>query len=178
MAPLAMPVKTTALSAERPVDMRSDRILIGYDGSRASEHALREVAGLVGPRPVLVVVVWKAGLAFELIELPASSVGLPPAPLDLRTALEADRSRYEAAQTGARRAAALARMLGLDAEAVVVAEEPEVSVAETLLNLAREHDAPALVVGSHRHGNLLGSVSREVIRHASCPVVVVREPPT
>jgi hypothetical protein len=44
-------------------------------------------AGLLGERPAIVVVVWKVGLAFELIELPASSIGLPPAPLDILTAL-------------------------------------------------------------------------------------------
>ena len=156
--------------------MRSGTILIGYDGTRTSEHALREAAGLLGPRPAVVVVVYKAGLAFELIELPASSIGLPPAPLDVRTALEVDRNTYERAQEAAERAAGLARMLGMEAEGLVVAEDPEISVAETLLRLAPERDAAALVVGSHRHGPILGSVSREVIRDASCPVLVVREP--
>lgn len=151
--------------------------MIGYDGTRGSEHALREAAGLLGPSPALIVVVYKAGLAFELIELPASSIGLPPAPLDIRTALEVDRNIYEGAQEAAERAAGLARMLGMEAEGLVVAEDPEISVAETLLRLARERDAAALVVGSHRHGPILGSVSRGVVRDATCPVLVVREPP-
>jgi nucleotide-binding universal stress UspA family protein len=42
-------------------------------------------------------------------------------------------------------------------------------------------DADLLVLGSHRHGRarhaLLGSVSEEVVRKATCPVVVVPEPP-
>jgi nucleotide-binding universal stress UspA family protein len=151
-------------------------VLIGYDGTHASEHALRAAAGLLGGRPALVVVVWKAGLAFELIELPTSSVGMPPAPLDLRTALDVDRSLYEGAQRAAERAAALARALGLEAEALIVAEDPEITVAETLLRLAGEHDAQVIVVGAHPHGGILGSTSRDVIREARCPVLVVRAP--
>jgi nucleotide-binding universal stress UspA family protein len=151
-------------------------ILIGYDGTRASEHALREAAALLGPRPALVAVVWKAGLAFELVELPASSIGLPPAPLDVRTALETDRALYESAQRTARQAAGLARDLGLEAEGIAVAEDPDVPVADTLLTLARERQARAIVVGAHAHGGILGSTSRDVVRRARCPVVVVREP--
>lgn len=154
--------------------MPSSPILIGYDGTRTSEHAVREGAGLLGGRPALVVVVWKAGLAFELIELPASSIGLPPAPLDIRTALEIDRALYEAAQRGAQRAAALARTLGLEAEALVIAEDPDITVAETLLRIARERDAQVIVIGSHPHGGLLGSTTRSVVRDARCPVLVVR----
>ena len=156
--------------------MGSGPVLIGYDGTRASEHALREAAGLLGGRPALVVVVWKAGLAFELIELPTSSIGLPPAPLDLRAALETDRALYEGAQQAAQRAAAFARALGLEAEGLVVAEDPEIPVAETLLRLAREREAQVIVVGAHRHGALLGSTTRSVVRDARCPVLVVREP--
>lgn len=156
--------------------VRSAPVVIGYDGSRASEHALREAAGLLGVRDALVVVVWKTGLSFELIELPASSIGLPPAPLDVRTALEVDRRLYEGAQRAAQRAAALARSLGMDAEGLVVAEAPEVPVAETLLTVAREREARAIVVGAHRHGPLLGGNARTVVREAPCPVLVVREP--
>jgi len=156
--------------------VRSGPILIGYDGTPASEHALREAAGLLRGRAALVVCVWKPGLAFELVELPASSIGLPPAPLDLRTAIEVDRTLYEGAQRAAGQAAALARELGIEAEPLTVAEDLDVTVDETLVTLARERDAQAVVVGAHAHGGLLGATARGVIHQAPCPAVVVREP--
>jgi nucleotide-binding universal stress UspA family protein len=155
--------------------MRSGPILIGYDGTAASERAVRETAELLPGRPALVVVVVKTGLAFELIELPASSIGLPPASIDIRTALEVEQSLLEGARRGAERAAALARDLGIDAEPLVVAEDPEVAVDETLVRLARERDAQVVVVGAHAHGPIIGSISRGVVRRAACPALVVRE---
>jgi nucleotide-binding universal stress UspA family protein len=156
--------------------VRAGPVLIGYDGTAAAEHALREAAELLRGRRALVVVVWKAGLAFELVELPTTRLGLPPAPLDVRTALEVDRSLFESACRGAERGAALARELGLDAEPLVVAEAPEIAVDETLVELARERDAQVVAVGAHAHGPILGRVSRLVVRNAPCPALVVREP--
>jgi len=155
--------------------VRSGPVLIGYDGTAAAERALRETAELLGGREAVVVVVWKAGLAFELVELPAASVGLPPAPIDVRTALEVDRSLLESASRAAERAAELARELGLDAEPLVVAEDPETPVDETLVRVARERDAQVVAVGTHKHGPILGRISRGVVRSASCPALVVRE---
>ena len=124
-------------------------------------------------RPTVVAVVWKAGLAFELMELPTATIGLPPSPIDVRTAAEIDEHNYESAQHLARQGAELARELGLEADPLVVAEDPETPIAETIVSLAKERDAQAVVVGPHRHGPvLLGSVSRDVVRHAPCPVVV------
>lgn len=49
--------------------------------------------------------------------------------------------------------------------------------ADRLVELARDRDASFLVVGNHGpRSSLLGSVSADVARRASCPVVVV--PPT
>jgi nucleotide-binding universal stress UspA family protein len=63
---------------------------------------------------------------------------------------------------------------------LVVAEEPDITIAETLVTIARERDAPAIVVGAHGHGTLgeviLDSTSRDVIRRAEQPVVIAREP--
>jgi nucleotide-binding universal stress UspA family protein len=155
--------------------VRSGPVLIGYDGTAAAERALRETSELLRGRKALVVVVYKAGLVFELVALPAASAGLPPAPLDMRTALEIDQSLLEATRRGAEQAAATARELGLDAEPLVVTEDPEIPVDETLVSLARERDVQVVSVGAHNHGPILGSISRGVVRNAPCPALVVRE---
>jgi nucleotide-binding universal stress UspA family protein len=154
---------------------RTGPVVIGYDGSAVADRALAETAGLLAPHPALVVVVWEAGRAFES----AWPVGLEvPVPvIDVRAALELEQAVYEAAERMARQGAGLAISMGLQADSLVVADE--VSIADTLIRVARERDAPALVVGAHRHGALsevlLGSTSRDVVRHAPCPAIVVRE---
>ena len=155
--------------------LRSGPVLIGYDGTPASLNALKEAGGLLPGRTALIVTVWKAGLGFELIALPASSIGLPPAPIDVSTALEVDRQQLEAAQRAAEQAAEIARQLGLDGAPLVVADDPETPIAETLVRLARERDAAALVVGAHAHDPVLGGIARAVVREAPCPVLLVRE---
>jgi nucleotide-binding universal stress UspA family protein len=148
-------------------------VLIAFDGTPAAERAIRDTAALLGRRPAVVAVVWKAGLAFELMEVPTATIGLPPAPIDVRTAAEIDQHNYASARNLARQGAELARELGLEADPLVVAEDPETPIAETIVSLAKERDAQAVVVGPHRHGPLLlGSISRDVVRHAPCPVVV------
>lgn len=60
----------------------------------------------------------------------------------------------------------------------VTAQQSSGHVVSELLHAAQS--ASTLVVGSHGHGRagevLLGSVSQHLARHATCPVVVVREP--
>jgi nucleotide-binding universal stress UspA family protein len=156
---------------------RDGPILIAFDGSDAAEHAMREAAGLLARNSALVVVVWKQGIAWELMELPTATVGLPPASIDVATALETDEKLYEGAQRLARKGAALARDAGFEAEGLAVADDLDVPVAETLLRVARERDAAALAMGTHGHGaigELLGSTTRGVLKHADLPVVVVR----
>ena len=153
----------------------SGPVLIAYDASPASERALREGGALLAGAPALVLVVWKPELAFEAIALPASSIGLPPGPLDVRATLEAEERLYEAARRAAEHGAQIAREVGLEAEPLVVADEPDIPVHETILAVARERDARVVTVGSHAHGPLIGSIARGVIRDAPCPVLVVRE---
>jgi len=54
----------------------------------------------------------------------------------------------------------------------------EIGVADTLVRLATERKAAAMVVGAHRHAKiaelLLGTTTRAVLQHAPCPVLVVR----
>jgi nucleotide-binding universal stress UspA family protein len=157
--------------------MRSGPIVIGYDGSPAAEHALREAGELLGPRPALVVVVWEAGAAYEMVEVP-SATDLLPAPIDIRTAVELDQAMQERAQRLAQHGADIAREAGFDAEGLAVADE--LTVADTLVRVAKERDAQALVVGAHGHSALiervLGTTSQSVVRHAPCPVIVDRPP--
>jgi nucleotide-binding universal stress UspA family protein len=161
------------------VPRREGPVVIGYDGSPVAERALAEAAGLLAPRRALVVVVWEAGRAYEAASWSAITLDVPVPSVDLRTAMELDQAVYEGAERTAHEGAARARSLGLAAESMVVADD--MTVADTLVRVAREQDAPALVIGAHRHGAfsevLLGSTSRDVVRHAPCPVVVVREQP-
>jgi nucleotide-binding universal stress UspA family protein len=149
-------------------------VVIGYDGSPVADRALAEAAGLVAPHPVLVVVVWEPDRVYEAA-WPVDEALVPM--VDLRPALELVAEAYASAERAARQGAGLARSMGLQAESLVVADD--VSVADTLIRVAEEQDAPAVVVGAHRHGALsevlLGSTSRDVVRRAPCPAVVVRE---
>ncbi|MEW6475491.1 MAG: universal stress protein [Actinomycetota bacterium] len=146
-------------------------VIVGYDGSPASECALTDAAPILAIRRALVVVVWEAGAAFELVAIPPDLV---PAPIDIRAALQLEDKLYEAARRLAEHGAGLARCAGLEAEALAVADE--VTPAATLVRLARERDAPAVVVGTRGHRGLthalLGSTAEEVMRQAPCPVVV------
>jgi nucleotide-binding universal stress UspA family protein len=154
-------------------------VLIGFDGTPASERAVREAGALLSGRPAVVVVVWEPGRAFDLATMPVTSLAPAPGMLDVRTASEVEREMYETAQRLAGWGAALANDAGLTAEGLTVADE--ITVAETLVRLAEERDCQAVVVGAHSHGRLgellLGSTARRVIDHAPCPVVVVRDRP-
>lgn len=75
-------------------------------------------------------------------------------------------------------AMASARAL-LDAAGVVHLPEVVIGpVAESIARIARERQCDAIVMGSHGAGALvsafMGSVAREVIRLAPCPVTVVK----
>lgn len=153
--------------------MRSGPVIIGFDGAPAAERAVREAGALFAPRRALVVVVWEAGRAFEAATLPVKALE-PSATLDVRGAFEAEKAAYEAAQRVAEQGAALAREAGLDADGLAVADEA--TVAETLGRVARELEAPVLVIGDHRHRELrrlaLGSTLSGLLRQAPCPVLV------
>jgi nucleotide-binding universal stress UspA family protein len=154
--------------------MHAGPVIIGFDGAPASVGAVRESAALTGPRAALVVVVWEAGRNFELATLPDRGLEAPIVGLDLRTAFEAEEAAYEDARRMAEHGAALASEAGLQAEGLAVADA--MTVADTLIRLARERDAPAVVVGDHQHRRLgkvvHGSTLTGLLRAAPCPVVV------
>jgi nucleotide-binding universal stress UspA family protein len=144
-------------------------VVIAYDGSAASEVALREAGALLVPRRAVVVVVWKEGMALRLLDRPEH---LPLAPLDVRTAGEVESTMANRARQLAEHGAELAREAGLEAEGLAVAEEVEVPVPDTIVDVAERRGAAAIAVGTHGHGGAIGPISRDVIRHARCPVLV------
>lgn len=148
----------------------SGPVIVGYDGSPISECALVEAATVLAPRRALVVVVWEPGPVFELVAAPS----VTPAPIDVRTALEVEEKIYDGVRRLAEHGAALARDVGFEAEGLAVADD--VTPAATLVRLAQERQAPALVVGTRGHRGvshlLLGSTAEDVVRRAACPVVV------
>jgi nucleotide-binding universal stress UspA family protein len=151
--------------------MREGPVIIGYDGSEVADQAIKDAAALLGPRPALVVTVWEAGVAYHTFP----SVDIQAAPMDMRDAVLTDEAMYEGARIMAARGADLAAQQGFTAESLTIADQG--NVATTLVQIAQERDAAALVVGARGHGRLerffLGSTSRQILEHSPCPVIVV-----
>jgi nucleotide-binding universal stress UspA family protein len=126
--------------------------------------------------------VWEPSLPSELaagMQPPAGSVDIAPVPVvDVETAQEVDDTLQARADRVAQDGTALAKSLGLQAEPLVVAEEG-LNVADAIVELARERDAAAIVVGSRGltglRARLEGSTSNAVAKHAPCPVVIVHD---
>lgn len=150
-------------------------VIIGFDGSQPATYAVKTAASLLARAPAVVVVVWEADLGFELVDY---SQTFAVSSIDTGGAFKIDQSLYEMAQRLAETGAEVARQGGLDAEALAVAEDG--SVADTLLRLARERHARAIVVGTHGRRYPLheptGSTARAVAESAPCPAVLIRYP--
>lgn len=136
---------------------RLRKIVVGYDGSTEAKLALRRAEALAGP----------ANAAIELVTVvtpPAAAPVMVPGAYAPESPPHAERILNEGVHSVDPALAAVAvRRDG----------EPAVRLAE-----ACQAGADLLVVGSRGYGPLarvlLGSVSREVIDRAPCPVLVVR----
>jgi nucleotide-binding universal stress UspA family protein len=144
-------------------------IVVGVDGSSASNAALRwaaEEAALRGAR-LVALHAW----AF----VPAASIGDPgllAVPVgDLPGQLDAEQAVAEAELEGAMSSVDLSDLAVEVEKRLFEGDAGEAIVAESA-------EADLVVVGSQGKSGLraalLGSVSRHVTSHASCPVVVVK----
>ena len=152
-------------------------ILIGYDGSDTARRAVQEAAELFGSRRALVATVWEPGLAYQVGAMSTDPTGLGRAPVDSVAALEVDDASQAHADRVAEEGAALAKSLGLQAEALAVADQSV--VADAIVEVARKRGVAAVVVGSRGlsglRARLEGSTSNAVAKHASCPVLLVHD---
>jgi nucleotide-binding universal stress UspA family protein len=150
--------------------------LIAFDGSAAAREAVAATAVLLKPRATLVLTVWEPALAHAAMA-PSPDVAITPA-VDPSTLLAFDEALRSQAERVSNDGAELARALGLDAKPLAMADVRD--IARTIVEVAREHKAAAIVVGSRGlsglRARLEGSTSKVVVKHAPCPVVVVHDP--
>lgn len=147
-----------ARSAERP----SGPVVVGVDGSRTSAVALAFAAeeAVVRGATLVALHAWDAGSSTELDDLRPAGIAFQEG--------EATEDRVLAEA-----------LAGLAERHPDLRIEPRIENGrpwELLTTLSRS--AQLVVVGSRGHGEftglLLGSVSRYLIHHASCPVLVAR----
>ena len=139
-----------------------ERFVVAYDGSEQAGAAVEFAFELVRHRGELT-------LAYVL-ELPEPYPELPQVAPGIERAEEEWRGRLAELAAGAPDRASV---------------ETEVLVANkagaALLELLREHRAEVLVAGTHGVGGLkrtlLGSVSQQLLEHAPCSVLLVRDRP-
>jgi nucleotide-binding universal stress UspA family protein len=147
-----------------------ETIVVGVDGSEGGDAALEFAAGEAVFRGARLHIV----SAWQVPAVAAHGGRFGPAPLDPAT-LDAFRVR---AQHVADDALAAVKKLhpSLEGEALTV----QGHAADVLLEYGA--DAALIVVGRRGLGGfqslLLGSVSHQVVQHATCPVVVVNQPAT
>ena len=145
-------------------------LLIGYDGSDSAKRAIACAADLFPGRRSLVLHVWE----------PLSAVAsVPPLPglqgLLVSGLAEMDKLGRDASQTVAEDGARQAQEAGLAAEPL--SEQREGRAWRAILAIAREREAPLIVVGrrgaSAAEMALVGSISGGVVQHAEGAVLVV-----
>jgi nucleotide-binding universal stress UspA family protein len=136
----------------------SSAVILGYDASECADAALEsalEFARSLGDRLVI-------AYAYE-----------PPVPTVGEELKEHRRALAEIGERATARALERARAEGVEAEVALVAERP----VQGLLDLASEHDARLIVVGTHGEsplrGAILGSVPHKLLQVSGTPVLVV-----
>jgi len=155
-------------------------IVVAYDGSPQAQAAVREAAHLFGggPRPVVVLSVWEPGLMNVVMAPAPGGLGASVPPPDPETIKALDHTEEDHAQRVADDGCELARSLGLAAEPHAVRDEA--SVAETIVRVAEDRDAQALVIGTRGRSAiasaLLGSTSEGVLHKTRRPLLVVHAP--
>ena len=145
------------------------KVLVATDGSDVAVAAARRGVSLL-PSDFEITVISVAPLISPVTGMPQA--GAYPGPLvDPLTIDEVAAARRQSAFDGVD---ATVAALGVDAARRVEHGDP----AETICEVARTGGFDVIVVGSHGAGFLkrafLGSVSQDVLRHAPCPVLIVR----
>ena len=150
---------TQQAGSVRAAGMIPKRILVGFDGSPFAEQAFEmalNLAALAGARLGVV----------SVATLPE-----PPGEVETQATLESATEHYEAAYENLRRRA---EDRGLTLETRILVGHP----AEQIIRLAASTQVDLIVVGHRGRSRIRewisGSVSKRVVSHAPCSVLVVR----
>jgi len=148
-------------------------VLVAMDGSEDSFRAVRFLQSLPLPRQTKV----RLLSVVEPLRYPAS------APSALRGQLARMIKELESERRG-QLEKVLEQAAGQFDDKItrVTRSTPSGDPASVITASAASYDADLIVVGARGHGGmtrlLLGSVSEKVLRHARCPVLIVKERPT
>ena len=138
-------------------------VIFAYDGSELAQLAIEQAGRQLEPgREALVVCVWQPG-----------DVGFALRSERHWNAANAAEVRKAAEETAAH-GASLAEKAGFQAQSTVIQAAP---TWKGISEVAEEHEASLIVLGSHRRsglvGHLLGSVAAAVVVHSAYSVLVV-----
>ncbi len=153
---------TSGFTAPPPSEFKLKKILVPVDFTPLSEKALRYAAAFAK----------QFGAEILLLH----TVEVLPSGADLFQGLTAAQAVDLRARAAERLAACRDAVV---AQAAVKATVLEGAPHQEILRVAGENDIDLIVIGTHaRDGllnHLLGGTTRRVVRHAPCPVLVVRE---
>lgn len=147
-----------------------DKLLIGYDGSDEATQAIRRAGPLLAPRTAIVAYVWES---FAELLLHSDISGMTGAMREAADEFDGDSIEQAAATAAA--GAAIAAEAGFESRQATARGKPK--AWPTLLRLADEEDAAAIVIGcpgvGTMRGSILGSVASGVLHHSARPVLLV-----
>ena len=151
---------TQKVDASRPGGTTPRRILVGFDGSDLSEAAYEMALNLA------------ALCSARLAVVSVATLPEPPGEVEAHAALESATEHYEETYENLRRRAEEQRV---PFESRVLVGHP----AEQIIRLATDTQTDLIVVGYRGRSRIrewvFGSVSRRVVAHAPCSVLVVRK---
>ena len=158
-------------------------LLVAIDFSETTDAVLREAAKLAKALEAKLWVVHVASdemqsLAYETMAFPEMSpeFAIMPMPGDVQLARGLSAEEFKREHRQLLNISTSLRKEGVDAQAILLKGD----TAENIIEKAKELQADIIILGTHGHGCLrkaiVGSVSKSIIRHARCNVMIVPIP--
>ena len=151
------------------------KIMLATDGSKYSLEATKKTAQIAKMSNSDVIVVHVTEIPFLPIQKPLSG---DTGPLGLGTTFETESEEKIHANEILVEAKQIFDNASVRTSVRLLNRSPQDNIARIIVNEAAKEDVDLLVVGATGRSGLetwlLGSVSEKVIRHAPCPVLVVR----